>query len=61
MTAVLDRARSLPGWARSALIAAVLVAVLSVTVTLTCSGAEETCPSTSMPMPVSDDATLSGG
>ncbi|GAA1079747.1 ABC transporter permease [Pseudonocardia alni] len=35
MTAVLDRARSLPGWARSALIAAVLVAVLSVTVTLT--------------------------
>jgi ABC-type uncharacterized transport system permease subunit len=35
VTAVLDRARSLPGWARSALIAAVLVAVLSVTVTLT--------------------------
>ena len=35
MTAVLDRARSLPGWARSALIAAALVAVLSVTVTLT--------------------------
>nr|WP_202416533.1 ABC transporter permease [Pseudonocardia sp. SID8383] len=31
----MDRARSLPGWARSALIAAVLVAVLSVTVTLT--------------------------
>ncbi|MBO4241318.1 ABC transporter permease [Pseudonocardia alni] len=35
MTAVLDRARSLPGWARSALIAAALVAILSVTVTLT--------------------------
>lgn len=35
MTAVLDRARSLPGWARSALIAAALVAVLSVSVTLT--------------------------
>ncbi|MBN9794945.1 MULTISPECIES: ABC transporter permease [unclassified Pseudonocardia] len=35
MTAVLDRARTLPGWARSALIAAALVAVLSVTVTLT--------------------------
>jgi ABC-type uncharacterized transport system permease subunit len=35
VTAVLDRARSLPGWARSALIAAALVAVLSVTVTLT--------------------------
>lgn len=35
MTAVLDRARTLPGWARSALIAAALVAVLAVTVTLT--------------------------
>ncbi|ALE82009.1 ABC transporter permease [Pseudonocardia sp. HH130629-09] len=35
MTAVLERARTLPGWARSALIAAALVAVLAITVTLT--------------------------
>lgn len=35
MTAVGERARTLPGWARSALIAAALVAVLAITVTLT--------------------------
>lgn len=35
MTAVLERAGKLPGWARSALIAAGLVLILSITVTLT--------------------------